>query len=241
MASNERIRKYLDAGSVLGQVTRGRAEEIVRELVNAGEGPRDQAQEWMDNVVEQSRKTSESLIDTVRREVAAALKRIDPSALEQIANQVSEILRRSAEAGRNATKDATEAAKDATEHATRAAKDATEHATRAAKDATEHATKAAKGATERAGKAGKGATERASKAGKDARAQVEKTAQRAREAAESALPKRGGKGKKKSDGKKANGKSDAKKAEAKKAEAKKAEPKTSEAAKKATIDKKAAS
>ncbi len=234
MASDERIRKYLDAGSVLGQVTRGRAEEIMRELVNAGEGPRDQAQEWMDNVVEQSRKTSESLIDTVRREVAAALKRIDPSALEQIANQVSEILRRSAEAGRNATK-------DATEHATKAAKDATEHATKAAKDATEHATKAAKDATERA-----------SKASKDARAQVEKTAQRAREAAESALPKRGGKGKKKSDAKKANGKSEAKKPEAKKSEAKKSEPKTSEAAKKSepktseaakktTIDKKAAS
>ena len=45
MAGNERIRKYLDAGNVLGQVTRGRAEEIVRELVNAGDIQRGQAQE----------------------------------------------------------------------------------------------------------------------------------------------------------------------------------------------------
>ena len=56
MASNERIRKYLDAASVLGQVTRGRAEEIVRELVNAGDIPRGQAQEWVDTMVEQARR-----------------------------------------------------------------------------------------------------------------------------------------------------------------------------------------
>jgi polyhydroxyalkanoate synthesis regulator phasin len=168
MASNERIRKYLDAGSVLGQVTRGRAEEIVRELVNAGEIPRSQAQEWVDTMVERSKKTSENLLETVRREVHAQLSKIDSASIEEIANQVAVVLKKSAEAGRNATAGATQAAKTATAGATQAAKTATDEATKAAKSATAGATKAAKGAKE----------------------QAEKTAGRARDAAESVVPNR---------------------------------------------------
>jgi colicin import membrane protein len=116
MASNERIRKYLDAGSMRGQITRARAEEIVRELVSAGDIRREQAQEWVDNLVERSRKSSEHVLELVRREVAAQLKKIDTGSLEHIANQVSELLKRSADAGRSATK-------DATKQATKTAKD----------------------------------------------------------------------------------------------------------------------
>jgi polyhydroxyalkanoate synthesis regulator phasin len=168
MASNERIRKYLDAGSVLGQVTRGRAEEIVRELVNAGEIPRSQAQEWVDTMVERSKKTSENLLETVRREVHAQLSKIDAASIEEIANQVAVVLKKSAEAGRNATAGATQAAKTATAGATQAAKTATDEAAKAAKSATAGATNAAKSAKE----------------------QAEKTAGRARDAAESVVPNR---------------------------------------------------
>ena len=110
MASNERIRKYLDAGTVLGQVSRGRAEEIVRELVNAGDIQRSQTQEWVDNLVERSRKTSEQVLELVRHEVATQLGKIDGKSLETIANQVAEILKKSADAGRSATKDVTKQA-----------------------------------------------------------------------------------------------------------------------------------
>ena len=103
MASNERIKKYLDAGTVLGQVTRARAEEIVRELVSAGDIQREQAQEWVDNLVERSRKTSEQILDLVRNEVATQLSKIDASSLETLAGQVADLLKRSAEAGRSAT------------------------------------------------------------------------------------------------------------------------------------------
>ncbi len=99
MASNERIRKYLDAGTVLGQVSRGRAEEIVRELVNAGDIQRSQAQEWVDNLVERSHKSSEQVLELVRHEVASQLEKIDPRSLESIANQVAEVLKKSAKAG----------------------------------------------------------------------------------------------------------------------------------------------
>ena len=99
MASNERIRKYLDAGTVLGQVSRGRAEEIVRELVNAGDIQRNQAQEWVDNLVERSQKSSEQVLELVRHEVAVQLERIDPKSLESLANQVAEVLKRTARPG----------------------------------------------------------------------------------------------------------------------------------------------
>ena len=103
MANNERIKKYLDAGTVLGQVTRARAEEIVRELVSAGDIQREQAQEWVDNLVERSRKTSEQILDLVRNEVATQLSKIDASSLEALASQGSDLLKRSAEAGRSSS------------------------------------------------------------------------------------------------------------------------------------------
>src|SRR5580658_802375 len=161
MASNERIRKYLDAGTVLGQVSRGRAEEIVKELVNAGDIQRSQAQDWVDNLVERSHKSSEQVLELVRHEVASQLEKIDPRSLESLASQVAEVLKKSAKAGRSATKDVT----------TRAGK--------AAKDATNKAGQTAKGVTAQAGKTAKGVT-----------TQAGKTATRARDAPTSGAPSR---------------------------------------------------
>ncbi len=133
MGSNERIRKYLDAGTVLGQVSRGRAEEIVRELVNAGDIQRSHAQEWVDTVVERSRTSSEHVLGLVRQEVATQLERFDATSLENVAAQVAELLKKSAKAGHSATSTVTshagpKAAKDVTAKATQSA---TETATRA--------------------------------------------------------------------------------------------------------------
>jgi polyhydroxyalkanoate synthesis regulator phasin len=126
MAGNERIKKYLEAGTVFGQVTRARAEEIVKELVSAGDIQRGQAQEWVDNLVERSRKTSEQLLDLVRHEVSSQLSRIDSSSVEGIANQVADILKRSAEAGRSATAGATTQATKTAKKTAKAARGAAE-------------------------------------------------------------------------------------------------------------------
>ncbi len=161
MPGNERIRKYLDAGNVVGRVQRGRAEEIVRELVNAGDIRRDQAQDWVDAMVDRSRNSSEQLLETVRKEVAAQLKKIDTSSLEHIAEQVADILKRSADAGRSATKTVS---------------------TRAEKTATDVRKQAGRAATDVRKQAGKAAT--------DVRKQAEKTAKQARAAAEKVTPER---------------------------------------------------
>jgi polyhydroxyalkanoate synthesis regulator phasin len=161
MANNERIRKYLDAGSVFGQVTRGRAEEIVRELVNAGDIQRSEAQEWVDTLVERSRKTSEQIIEMVRHEVAAQLSRVDGKAIENLSKQVADVLKKSADAGRKATK-----------------------------DATDRAEKTAKKARKEAGKTVTAAREQAEKTATAARKRATQTAGRARAAAEKAVPTR---------------------------------------------------
>jgi polyhydroxyalkanoate synthesis regulator phasin len=129
MAGNERIKKYLEAGTVFGQVTRARAEEIVKELVSAGDIQRGQTQEWVDNLVERSRKTSEQLLDLVRGEVASQLSKIDSSAVESIANQVADILKRSAAAGRTATAEATTQATKTARSTATAARSAAEMVT----------------------------------------------------------------------------------------------------------------
>jgi polyhydroxyalkanoate synthesis regulator phasin len=139
MANNERIRKYLDAGSVFGQVTRGRAEEIVRELVNSGDIQRNQAQEWVDTLVDRSRKSSEQIVDIVRREVAAQLSRVDGKAIENLSKQVADVLKKSADAGRRATHDATQ---QAGKTASAARKQAGKTASAAAKQASQTAERA---------------------------------------------------------------------------------------------------
>lgn len=161
MANNERIRKYLDAGSVFGQVTRGRAEEIVRELVNAGDIQRSQAQEWVDTLVERSRKTSEQIIEMVRHEVSTQLSRVDGKAIENLSKQVADVLKKSADAGRRATH-----------------------------DATQRAEKTATAARKQAGKTASAARKQAGKTASAARKQASETAGRARAAAEKAVPTR---------------------------------------------------
>ena len=156
MVSNERIKKYLDAGTVLGQVTRARAEEIVRELASAGDIPREQTQEWVDNLVERSRRTSEQILDLIRHEVSAQLSKIDPSTLEKLADQVSDLLKRSAAAGRSAT---AEAAAHATKGA-QAAKGAADKGAQAAKGAADKGAQAARGAADKGAQAARGAADK---------------------------------------------------------------------------------
>ena len=73
MPQNDQLRRYLDAGIAFTQMTRQRAEAIVKDLVNAGEMQRDQTQQFVDEIVDRSRKNTEMLLDTVRKEVADQL------------------------------------------------------------------------------------------------------------------------------------------------------------------------
>ena len=73
MAQNDILKRYLDAGLAFSALTQSRAEALVRDLVKAGELQADQARQAVTDLVERSRKNSEKLLDTVRKEVRAQL------------------------------------------------------------------------------------------------------------------------------------------------------------------------
>jgi len=63
------LRRYIDAGIEFTQLTRQRAEEVVRELVRAGEVQAEQAQQAVEEMMDRNRRNTERLVDTVRREM----------------------------------------------------------------------------------------------------------------------------------------------------------------------------
>jgi polyhydroxyalkanoate synthesis regulator phasin len=69
MAHDDLLKRYIDAGLEFTQLTQSRAEALVRDLVKAGEVQADQAREVVGDLLERSRKSSERLLETVRKEV----------------------------------------------------------------------------------------------------------------------------------------------------------------------------
>jgi polyhydroxyalkanoate synthesis regulator phasin len=119
MPGSEGFRKYIEAGTVLGQITRARAEEIMKELVSSEDMDRAHAEQWVDELVERSRRASQELVELVRYEVRTQLAALGVDA-EDLARQLADVLRRSAQAGRQAATDA-EATVDRTAMAARRA------------------------------------------------------------------------------------------------------------------------
>jgi polyhydroxyalkanoate synthesis regulator phasin len=103
MTENDGLRRYVDAATTLTQITRSRAEELVRELIKAGELERHRAQEWVEELVKVSRERSEALVATVRGEVRQQLKELGFTNVDDLARKVADILARSSAAGRKVT------------------------------------------------------------------------------------------------------------------------------------------
>lgn len=100
MAKRDGFQKYIEAGSVLGQVTRARAEELVKEMVSAGDIQKSQAQRWVDELVNTGSKTMETMSAIVRGEVRRQLKAVGIKSVPDLATQVSEFLKKSADTGK---------------------------------------------------------------------------------------------------------------------------------------------
>ena len=73
MSEHDPLRKYVEAGIALTQLTRARAEAIVKELVKAGELQREQAQDRVEELLDRSRKSTESLGGMIRKELGQQL------------------------------------------------------------------------------------------------------------------------------------------------------------------------
>jgi polyhydroxyalkanoate synthesis regulator phasin len=69
MADNDLLKRLLDAGMTFTAMTQARAEDLIRDLVRAGEVQAEQAQSVIDELVDRSRRNSERLLDAVRTEI----------------------------------------------------------------------------------------------------------------------------------------------------------------------------
>jgi polyhydroxyalkanoate synthesis regulator phasin len=69
MAQNDVLKRYIDTGLAFTALTQQRAEALVKDLVKAGEVQADQARDAVADLVDRSRRNSEKLLETVRREV----------------------------------------------------------------------------------------------------------------------------------------------------------------------------
>ena len=85
MAQSDILKRYLDAGMAFTQLTRARADAIVKELVRAGEVRRERTQETVDDLVERSRRNTEALLGLVRKEVTSQLSQLGLATKEDLA------------------------------------------------------------------------------------------------------------------------------------------------------------
>ena len=92
--SKDRYQKFMDAGKAVSKMTTDRFEEIVKDLVHLSEIQRVQAQELLEDVLHRSKKSTEFVVDTVRREVEKQFKGVkfashdDLSVLTERLNQM---------------------------------------------------------------------------------------------------------------------------------------------------------
>jgi polyhydroxyalkanoate synthesis regulator phasin len=176
MAQNDLMKRLLDAGLQFTQMTQRRAEELVADLVKAGEVQAEQAQTFVAELYDRSRKNSEELVDRVRAEVrsqVAALDLVTRDVVNRLEQQV-EAIRKQLPAGgarrttrATSTKTVSATKRSASSTAKSAAKKASGGAKRAAtstKSAARSTAKKASGSAKKASGSAKKASGSAKKA-----------------------------------------------------------------------------
>jgi polyhydroxyalkanoate synthesis regulator phasin len=84
MAQTDVLKQYLDAGIAFTQMTRDRAEAIIKEFVKAGEVQRDQVQSQVDDLIDRSRRNSEQLLTLVRTEISSQLNQLSLATRDEL-------------------------------------------------------------------------------------------------------------------------------------------------------------
>ena len=148
---NKAVQRYLDAASGLGNLTTAKAEQVVKQMVNAGEAAGDQAQDLVKELLERQQRNREAVSALVKAETTRAVRAMGLATgteVERLQKQVADLKRELSRVERERT-DAGSGA------STRAATTSTKKASRkSTKKSTKKATKKA------SKKASKKATER---------------------------------------------------------------------------------
>jgi DNA-binding protein HU-beta len=73
MAREERFKKYQEAGVDFLETARARAEEFLKELAKATDSTQKQGRDTLDDLMEGSRRNTEQVISSIRKEIASQL------------------------------------------------------------------------------------------------------------------------------------------------------------------------
>jgi polyhydroxyalkanoate synthesis regulator phasin len=77
--------KYLDAGAEFVAMTRTQARKRAKELVGQGQLAQEQVQGFVDDLVDESRKRTDVLLDVVRKEIQRQVKTLGIATKEDLA------------------------------------------------------------------------------------------------------------------------------------------------------------
>jgi polyhydroxyalkanoate synthesis regulator phasin len=101
MADNSPFQRYIDAGVAFTDLTRARAETIVKDLVKAGEIPRKRAEEAIEDLLARSRQNTEAVMALVQAQIQEQLGNLGLATKADIARLEAKI---NAKAGSSAAK-----------------------------------------------------------------------------------------------------------------------------------------
>jgi len=97
--------KYLDAGVEFVAMTRTQARKRAKELVSQGQLAQEQVQGFVDDLVDESRKRTDVLLDVVRKEIQRQVKTLGIATKEDLARLESKIAKQKpAKPAKTATK-----------------------------------------------------------------------------------------------------------------------------------------
>lgn len=93
---NSAVQRYIDAASGLTELTRSKAEQIVKQLVRSGEAAGDQVGELVEDLVERQRQNREAISSLVRNETTKAVRSMGLATneeVERLQKQVADLKR----------------------------------------------------------------------------------------------------------------------------------------------------
>ena len=91
MGKSDLFRRTLEAGTSFLDMSRERAEAVVKEWVDAGDLGKGRAQKAIDDVLERSRKATDDLREIVRREIRTQLETMGVATRDDIARLEAKI------------------------------------------------------------------------------------------------------------------------------------------------------
>ena len=94
MSESDPLRKYVEAGIALTQLTRARAEAIVKDLVRAGDVQREHAQDRVEELLDRSRKGTDGLVGLIRREMSEQLSAMGFATKQDLAEMEARLVER---------------------------------------------------------------------------------------------------------------------------------------------------